>query len=254
MSKSVDEPDLPTADFHDARIQLGWWYEKLRDLDVRTPETQRLPLDKSSEGMPDWDSEYAAEVVENLGGKAFVRTDYKSAQLEVNEGSCIHAPTETAVDRTIAELLSQQAMMGMPVGEQLYLREWLDLNWNAYARESLHPEVRVFVRDGEVVCYHPRLDWERSEAAGVVYSDQAEDLIDTYWGDEIFPMAKRVAEEFESDGWFSVDFVLTTDHEWYCTDMALDALYDASERGGGWSNISEHPGDCDWDLEVLVDE
>lgn len=245
------EPDCPTADFHDKRIALGWWFEKLRDLEVRTPETQPLPLDKSGEGMPEWDSELAAEIVENLGGEAFVRTDFKSASHSLSAGSHIPATTPEAVDETIAELLAQQVMMGMPVTGRVYLREWLPLNWNVYARESMHPEVRAFVRDGEVVCHHPRLEWEGSEAAAVPYSEKARDLIDRDWNDEIRPMAERVAREFDGDGWFSVDFVLTTGYEWYCTDMALDALYNRENRGGdGWSNISAHPGDCENDLEA----
>lgn len=236
----------PVAGFHDERIQLGYWYDILADIDVPTPETQPLPIDKNEDGLPEWDSQFAAEVVENLGGEAFVRADYKSAQMYLAEGSHIHEPTAEAVDRTVSELLLQQAMMQMPIGDQVYLREWLDLDWNTYGRETQHPEVRAFIRDGEVVCHHPRLEWRDSEAAGVVYEEQAQDIIDRHWNDEVRPLAERVAEAFEGEGWFSVDFVFTTDYRWYCTDMAVDALHCRDEE---WQNISEHPGDCEHDLE-----
>jgi len=238
----------PRADFHDERIAMGYWFPKLQQANVRVPVTEPLPLDFDEDGSPEWDTEVAAEIVENLGAEAFVRTEFKSAQMHLEEGSHIHSAEADEIDRTLMELVSQQAMMQMPLGEKLYLREWLDLDWNSYARNSLHPEVRAFIRDGEVVCHHPRLEWDDDEAAGVVYSEQAEDLIERDWNDEIRPMAERVAEEFDGDGWFSVDFVCTTDYEWYCTDMALDALY---ERDGEVRGISEHPGNCEHDVEVL---
>lgn len=239
----------PTASFHDKRIALGNWYEKFRDINVPTPQTQPLPLDHSGEGVPEWDTELAAEIVENLGGEAFIRSDLKSASLALNEGSHIPNTNEEAIDETIAALLSQHLMMEIPLGEQLYLREWLPLNWNAYARETCHPEVRAFIRDGEVVCHHSRLEWRDAGDVPDSYVADAEDLIKRDWNDEIRPLAERVAEKFEGEGWYSVDFVYTTNYRWYCTDMALDALY---QRDGEWSGISAHPGDCEHDVEKMT--
>ena len=70
-------------------------------------------------------------------------------------------------------------------------------------------------------------------------------------GEAVQELAHRVADVF--DGWWSVDFIMDRDMNWYVTDMALDALYDreAAERGEGYSGISEHPEDCPNDVEAL---
>lgn len=241
--------DIPTTDFHDKRIALCNWLPRVEDLGVPVPETHGLTLDHETDGLPGWDTEEAVAIVNDLNGEAFARTDFKSAY-DLHEGSYINAADPEAIDFTLSILISDQAMMQMPLGSQVYLREFLDLDWNHYARNTLHPEVRVFVRDGDVVCYHPRLEWEQDEAAGVVYSDQAENIIDDLWDDDIRPHAEAVAAEFEEDGiGYSVDFVITTDYDCYLTDMAVDALY---ERDGQYQNISAHPGDCAHDYENQI--
>lgn len=251
-SEAVLPDDVPTADFHDERIQLSWWYPRLKE-HVQTPETFPLELDHSGEGMPEWDTTRARKLVGRLGREAFVRSDYKAAQ-NIAAGSHIAADTESAIDETIAELLAQHTMMRMPVTDRVWIRELLDLNWNLYDRHAMHPEVRAFVRDGDVVCHHPRLEW--ADRADEEYVDLAESRIEQDWERKIQPMAEAAATELDGEGWFSVDFVCTTDYEWYCTDVAVDALYDASERGGsreGWQNISAHPEDCEHDLEAMIE-
>jgi len=252
--------NVPKADFHDGRIDMAHWYPKLKDIDVPTPETRELPLDYQDDGPPEWDTERACGIVGNLGGEAFVRSGYKSAQMGLNEGSHIHEATPESVDSTLTELVSQQVMMQMPLGKSLWLREWLDLDFCAYSRENLVPEVRVFVRNGEIVCHHPRLEGFKDHDD---HRDTAESYIEQGW-EPIEPAeyedretptgvkeyAERVATAF--DGCWSVDFVMDRSGDWYCTDMALDALYNREDRGGeGWSNISEHPGDCPHDLEIV---
>jgi len=233
---------------------MAYWFPKLRDLDVPVPESQPLPLERQEDAMPEWDSELACEIVENLGGEAFVRSGYKSAQMELDKGSHIKSHEQKQVTRTIKELLVQHTMMHMPIGESLWLREYLDLDWNHYARENQCPEVRVFIRDGEIACYHPRLEgfdgYENNR-------ETAENFIESAWPAElddglyrthegIQTYAQRVADEF--DGWWSVDFVMDTNGDLWCTDMALDELY---ERDGDLRGISAHPGECEHDIEVL---
>jgi len=152
------------------------------------------------------------------------------------------------VDNTIAELISQHVMMQMPLGGQIYLREWLDLEWCLYSRHNLHPEVRIFIRDGEVVCHHPRNDWSDINGPESEFFDNAVDIIERAWDDTLQPYAKQVAEEFD-DEWYSVDFVLTTNGNWFCTDMAIDALY---ERDDEWHGISDHSTQCEHNIETLA--
>jgi len=247
--------DLPTADFHAERNDMAYWLPKLREIDVPIPESQPLPIELN-DGKRTWDDDLAAEIVENLGGKAFARSGYKSAQFELERGSHIRSPKTKEVNRTLMELLSQHAMMQMPIGECLWLREHLDLNWNHYARGNQNPEIRVFIRDGEITCYHPRLEGFEGDEGN---EQTAKEFIESAWpievehgqrtheGNETY--AKRVAAEF--DGWWSVDFVMDTNGNWWCTDMALDALY---KRDGTMQGMSAHPEDCKHDIEVLNDD
>lgn len=248
--QAYPETSAPIAEFHDERIDMAHWFPTLRDLDVPTPESQPLPLEwpEDDGGPPTWDNDLAAEIVENMGGEAFVRSGYKSAQLH-HSGSHIQSPDPKDVHDTIAELLSQHVMMQMPLGESLWFREWLDLNFCAYARENLVPEVRVFIQNGEVVCHHPRLEGFGGHED---HRETAEEYIESGWSSEhrdetVGDYAERVAAAF--DGCWSVDFVMDRSGDWWCTDMALDALY---QRDGEWMNISEHPGDCphDWENDL----
>lgn len=245
----MTDPDCPIVDFHDDRIDMAHWFPKLRDIDVPTPESQPLPLDRSGDGPPEWDTDLAVEIVENLGGDAFVRSGYKSSQMALSEGSHIYEATPDEVDSTLTELLSQHVMMRMPIGESLWLRELLDVNWCSYSRDPLVPEVRVFIRDGDVVCHHPRLEGFDHAPGGDEKRETAESFIEQGWDEEVEECAQRVADEF--DGWWSVDFVLTTDGSgWYCTDMALDGVYDGEKRGQeGWQNLSEHAEGCPHNLQ-----
>jgi hypothetical protein len=250
MSKPENK-QVPHASFHDERLDMAYWFPKLRDIDVPTPESQPLPIESREDKPPTWDTSLVSEIVENLGGEAFARSGYKSAQMSVEDGSHIHSPTKTEVDRTLRELVSQHIMMQMPLGESLWLREWLDLDWNAYGREQMNPEVRTFIRDGEIVCYHPRLEGFEGRSED---RSSAEMYIENAWPREVehgfrdheglVVYAERVAEEF--DGWWSVDFVMDRNKDWWCTDMAIDALY---ERDGEKRSISAHPGDCEHDVK-----
>lgn len=245
--------EIPKADFHDRRIDMAHWYPKLRDIDVPTPKTQPLALERTEGESPTWDTKSACEIVEKLGGSAFARSGYKSAQMSLYEGSHIRDNSEKTINQTLRELVSQHAMMQMPLGESLWLRELLDVNWSNYARENLCPEVRAFIRDGEVVCHHPRLEGFSDHPDE---EEAAEQIIEQAWPREIeygqrdhealVVYAERVAEEF--DGWWSVDFVMDTSGKWWCTDMAIDALY---ERDGNVRGMSQHPDDCNHNIEVM---
>lgn len=249
--------DVPVVEFTDPRNDMAHWYPELRGLDVPTPETYKLPLDRSGDGPPEWNTSRAAEIVKVLGGEAFARAGYKSAQLAAGEGSHIQAPGPDAVDRTLMELVAQHTLMQMPLGESLWLREYLDLDFCWYERDTLHPEVRAFIRDGEVVCHHPRLEGFDGFDE---YRNMAANIIQGGWGntegykdhDPLSVMAQRVADAM--GGWWSVDFVMDRNGDWYLTDMALDAVYDQSERGGeGYASVSHHPEDCPHDVMALFD-
>lgn len=241
--------NIPTTDdLRDSRIAMAHWLDRLTDLNVPVPETHQLKLDHSQDGPPEWDSTTATDLVHRLGGEAFIRSDLKSAQMDIEKGSHISNPTTEVIDKTLYELIMQHLMMEVPLGQQLYLREWLDLEWWTANRRTLHPEVRVFIRDGEVTCHHQRTEWDSINAQTDEYKAQAAELIKHHW-DSINTYASQIADEFQDDSWFSVDFVIDTEENIYCTDMALDALI---QRDGEWHNISHHPDSCPHDLEAMI--
>lgn len=242
----------PTAEFTDPRIDLAHWHPIVDDLDVPTPETIAVELTTGEEGRPEIPIEKAVGAVEELGGEAFVRSGFTSAKMALNEGSILYTSDPNRVEMAATELLSQHVMMGMPTGGHLYFRELLNLTWNNYIQEPAHPEVRFFVRDGEVLCHHLRVDIDNQEHEQTARSFMDPDSRDySSVTEEVHQYAEAVAEAFaDHDCGFSVDFVLTTRYEWYLTDMAVDALY---QRDGEWRNISEHPGDCEHDLEKQAD-
>lgn len=257
---SDDEPatmdrDVPVVSFFGGRTDMAHWLPKLREIDVPVPESHPVPLAHDDDGPPEWETQVAIDVVERLGGEAFARSGYKSAQMNLEEGGHIRSADESAVDSTLLELGAQHAMRGMPMGESLWLREYLDVDFCRYCRENLVPEVRVFIRDGEIACHHPRL--EGFDRAPDHHHDMALEFIESGWDgehrDETIEMyAERVADAF--GGWWSVDFVMDTTGTWWLTDMALDALYDLTQRGReGYSGLSEHPGGCPNDVETLAD-
>lgn len=243
--------DAPTASFHDERNALGHWHPKLEQIDVPTPETYFVEC-KRGENGPEYSLEEVRDVVEKLGGEAHIRGHFASARIMSEYGSRIDSLDERHIRINMLELLSQQGQMKMANMDSVVFREWLDLDWCVYARESLHPECRAFIEDGDVLCHHPRLQGFENHPA---HEEAAKNQIELAWPAEgdgyrdhepLQVYAERIATAF--DGSWSVDFVMDRSGDWYCTDMALRALTD---RNGYWHSMSEHPGDCEYDLENI---
>lgn len=249
----TDSP--PTASFFDDRLKLSHWLPRLATANVPVPKTEIIPfqIDEGRGGIPlTWETDTIVEQVEGLGGEAFIRSEYKSAHIDTEAGSHIATAEPEHIDTTLNELIFQHLMGELRTGRQLVLREWVDLDYCPDAFETLHPEIRYFVRDGQVRYSWPRMDteaFERVSDGEQLYQsvlDRIEDhrdTLDTY--------AECVAAAFEPTGiGWSVDFVISSDPdpEIFCIDMALDALY-WSERKDGWHNISEHETGSKYNLE-----
>lgn len=245
--------DAPHTTMMDERIDMAHWFPMVEPLDVPTPETYKVELQQDGDGMPTFDMDRAVEIVTEFGGEAFIRSGYKSAALNSSE-SVIRSSEPERINTQVSELLSQHVMMQLPTGGNVWFRELLDVNFCAYARENLAPEIRVFIRDNEVVCYHPRLEGFEKYPQ---HKETAIDFIESAWEREyaeyeteydkresVKTYAERVADAV--DGWWSVDFVMDKNGKCWLIDMALDGVYDAEERNGeGLRHISEHPGDCE---------
>ena len=228
--------EFEVVDFMDERVNMSHWFPVVDDLDVPTPTTKRLEIAPGTDEPIEWDNEAACELVESLGGTAFIRSGRSSGDGEHSQ--LIKSPDPLQVKRTIKALVVDHMMAQMKLGEALWFREWLDLD---------HPvatEVRTYIRDGEVVCAHPRLDdLHRAKDKEAAY-ERTQAALDADWESTLKPHAETVAAAM--DGWWSLDFVQDTNGDWYCTDMALDAIY---ERDGQYIEMSWHPDDCENRLE-----
>lgn len=245
--------DAPHTTMMDERIDMAHWFPMVEPLDVPTPETYKVELQHDGDGMPTFDMERAVEIVTEFGGEAFIRSGYKSAAINLDE-SIIRTPDPEQIKLQVSELLTQHVMMQLPTGGNVWFRELLDVNFCAYARENIAPEIRVFIRDNDVVCYHPRLEGFEKHPQ---HKETAIDYINNAWEREyaeyepehvkkesVKTYAERVADAV--DGWWSVDFLMDTHGDVWLIDMALDGTYDGAERDrDGIQSISEHPGDCE---------
>jgi len=116
---------------------------------------------------------------------------------------------------------------------------------------TFHPEVRFFIDDGDVKYHWPRMhkdSFEKETGDLEFYNEQVQRIEDNI--DQLETYAERVAEQFTPYAW-SVDFVMTTDGEWYLTDMAVDGMY-WNAKEGQWSNMSEHETGSEYNLEETV--
>ena len=133
--------DVPVQSFFDERLDMAYWYPKLESVDVPMPETYELPLDRSGEGPPEWDTDKAVSIVETLGGKAFVRSGFASARNPMSLGGVICEPDREHIELVLLDLGSEQKMMKLPIGKSFWFREYLDIEFCVHSDDT-----RKFVR------------------------------------------------------------------------------------------------------------
>ena len=243
-------PEIDVS-YHDPRISIEYWWPRLAELDVPTPETELVPIEFTDEG-PRWETDALVEAVDSFeSDHAFLRSDRKAANV-ITEAAYVHSATPEAVDNTAMRALLQMSDMDIPPSS-FAIREWLDLDTHAqcYAR-PVAPEVRVFVDEGDVLCHHlrpTRDDLDRSVDDPEAMLDDLREVVEADW-ETVRPYAERVAKEFDDSGW-SVDFVRTEAGDWYCTDMALYGLYyyDMPRGESCWKSVSYHESGCPHNLE-----
>lgn len=214
------------------------WYPRLLEVDVRTPETVFVELesDMIEEGTiheMHWASFDTGELqtgVRSVGGPpAFLRSDMASNMYDMENGSRVSSLDADSVEKSANSVIDFNVQRASVPFSSLVVREWLDIkHWfTAWGGKRIGVEIRVFVSDGEVESWC--FDWPPHIDADVEYwmslykrtKGCAERRVD-----EVLPKAERVAERFADvgSGEWSVDFVLTEDDGWYCTDMAPKEL------------------------------
>lgn len=271
------EPD--TVAFFDDRNRLSNWFPRLNSTTVPSIDTEVLELSGGEReqlledndigtmhilmaedpgivlsffGTPDFDA-MQAFVEDTDTGTAFLRGDYKSATNLGNTGNYIETPSKTNLAGTVMHQLQDRIMANMPLFSPIAIRERLDLDFYPSGHSTLHPEVRFFIADGEVLYHFPRVSKQTFAEAenGVEHYQRVVDSINENI-DQLYDWAFEAAQEFSDASW-SLDFVMDTDGRWTATDMALNGLYYSQDKDR-WHNLSEHQTGGPYNLEEQLGE
>lgn len=218
---------------------MTYWWPKLREAEVPTPKTiavdvEEAEIDDASDaegGFTVWlpDMKAVVEAIEEVNGPpAFVRTDQMSAKHAMGEASRVTSLDIEHVAEHMWNITEHHEMAWMvPDPKQFYVREWLDLKsfFSAFQDCPIAPEIRWFILDGKVhdhgfywpkdaIHSHGGLpdDWEDlwAKTKEIALSNAA-------WCEREYVSA--VIDQFP-EGYWSLDFALTEDAEWYAIDMA----------------------------------
>lgn len=245
------------TNINDVREQssMKTWWPRLKPLQVPTPTTVEVPgregrmdLGTLPNGDPDYLTCHVPDGMERIrdaivevgGPDAFLRTDQASNKHDMDNGSRLTSLDMDHVESHVWNVISHNksaGFVGLPY-DRFYVREWLDLHhpFTAFNGTPIAPEIRFFIYDGDI--HSSGFYWERQALLDVSQDDWERthtELKEYTFEDDRYDRAvqhvRSVADEF-SDGYWSVDFALTSDDEWYCIDMA---------RGVA----SHHPPECE---------
>ncbi|WP_049969341.1 ATP-grasp domain-containing protein [Haladaptatus cibarius] len=214
---------LYITDFEDERCRFDYYWPRLRNLDVPVPKTTFVSLEPDGDSFR-WETDEILAFMERNGyDRAFVRTQVKAATVRLREGSFIYRPDEAVVDRTVTSLLNQNDQQSWPHGGGLVVREWVDFDFCPHPTHTCHPSVRFFIDDGEILGHTPTT----AEKASRVCSD-GYDYLESRVADVDLSVPRRYAEHVAnelSEATWGVDFIMSTNGEWYCVECNFNGVY-----------------------------
>lgn len=206
-----------------------YWYLKIKDLKIPQPKTEILEV----ENLALWDFPIKElnkwppkieKIADRLGYPLFIRTDQASGK-HTWKHSCF-VPNKESLKRCIEGVLEFNycaTPIGLPC-EALVFREYIPMKnlFTAFCDMPVNPEIRFFVKDGELLCWHwywieeaiknPSVhDWKE------IMDKEKKELS----GNELLWLerdARKVANQFE--GYWSVDFCKAKDGRWILIDLA----------------------------------
>ncbi|WP_435155723.1 hypothetical protein [Haladaptatus sp. DFWS20] len=146
---------LYVTDFEDERCRFDYYWSRIRTIDVPLPKTTFVTFETADDSYRWETDEILAFMERNEYDRAFVRTQVKAATVRLRDGSFIHRPDETVIDRIVESLLNQNDQQVWPHGGALVVREWLDFDFCPHPTHTCHPSVRFFVDEGRVIGQTP---------------------------------------------------------------------------------------------------
>lgn len=219
---------------------LLYWFPKVKNL-VPVPETVWVEIPENTWVVEWLDGGIPREFINKLKEKArgigyplFMRTDQFSGKHDYRD-TC-YVKSEDNLARNLFRLIEANEcadVVGLPVNA-IVLREFIELDWRFHAFSGLPiaTEVRYFIRNNDVQCWHfywpedaikfveEDIDW-RSELRDMMAEAKTDEHIHMRY-------AKKIARNV--DGYWSVDFARAKNGKWYLIDMAIgEESYHQSE-------------------------
>lgn len=214
-----------------------YWFPKTKGLNISQPKTEFyvIPPDVlkklKNENMENLNMKEVKKVAGKIGYPLFLRTDMASGK-HYWKKSC-YVDKERKLKSHIFEVISFNLcadIFGLPF-KALVFREFIPMKnlFTAFIGEMpVNPEIRFFVNEGEVMCWH----WYWVEEAIEIdalgtsvpnWKEIIEKEKKEISGNEIMWLnidAKKVAEVLKGDGYWSVDFCKAKDGRWILIDLA----------------------------------
>lgn len=253
----------------DDKTRLSYWFPIIQAAGFRVPKTvivkateneinglwQRLDGDYSTKIDSLFDRLYAASY--EVGHSAvnsqpiFLRTDFTSGKHDWKRTCFVEEVCELPKHVfALAEFSACADFLGFPF-DTWVVREFLKTSpaFHAFSGEMpITREFRFFVRDGEIEHWQPY--WPPDAIADYAPADVPDwrgrlAKLNDPTGDyaELFSLSHQVARVVP--GYWSVDWLLTTDRGWVLTDMAEgeNSFRWDVENGGGLPNTPNKAGD-----------
>lgn len=212
---------------------LMYWYPKVKSTSIKTPQTLILKGEREDSGMPKFDIEDIRNVFSEIDDEIFIRGGLGSGSMNYISSEMDDSEIEEIIMENIFEIEIQSNLF---LGElpSLVFRKYLDLDFmdtnNIKDRET-HPHVRFFIRNGEI-----KASYNRVEAVSPQIIQNSEKFMENNIR-KLRDWAREAANTFELP--YSIDFIMDTNKEWYCIDMALDGLY-WNTKHERWHEMSAH--------------
>ena len=240
------------------KSSLLYWYPKIKDLGIVTPDTEIIILEKQDmELIPICDGDFSPinaqweEIIEKankIGFPLFMRTDEYSGKHGWKD-TC-YVTKEVVLRKHINNLFEDSFcadMMGLPL-KAIVFRKYIQMAnmFTAFHGEMpVNPELRFFVEDGKVLCWH----WywildaiEKGTSKGMLPLDWKEQIVNAQKGlsqvdiSQLTNAAEKISRTLK--GCWSVDFCLSQDNNWILIDMAK-------------GDRSWHPSECNMHLKII---
>lgn len=233
---------------------LSYWYPKIVGV-VPTPETIVCPTNVQMTALfdgkkPDgWDEFIGVlgRATDYFGYPCFLRTGHTSGKHDWKD-TCF-VPSREALESHVTALVEYSEMtslIGLPYNVWV-VRKMLPTKplGTAFKGMPICKEFRVFVRDGDIQCWHPY--WPANAFKQGV-PEWYNDLCELGEGDQRTVFYNAVKAGKAVGGHWSVD-LLKTNNGWYVTDMAT------AEDSWHWPECqySERERSIGWEEEAMID-